>query len=129
MTTMRSRLLTLGVVLALVLTAGIAAAIDDDSSEKSADKGIPSFLQDGADLPPGLAKKLGDNTPPGLAKKLGDNTPPGQAKKDGEKKAPGLTKKDGEWMPPGLAKKGKIPPGHARKLGVGPTSGSETDED
>jgi hypothetical protein len=52
-----------------------------------------------------------------LAKKLGDNTPPGQAKKDGD------------WMPPGLAKQGKIPPGHARKLGVEPNPGTDPDTD
>ena len=67
-----------------------------------------------------LAKK--DTLPPGLAKKLDDNTPPGQAKKDGDWVPPGLAKKGEDWLPPGLAKQGKIPPGHAKRLGVEPTT-------
>jgi hypothetical protein len=66
--------------------------------------------------------------PPGLAKKLGDNTPPGQAKKDGAFVPPGLAMKGEDWLPPGLAEQGKIPPGHAKRLGVEPTTGTDTDD-
>ena len=111
--TMRNQVVTLGAMVALILVAGIVGALEN--SPDTDDTGVPAFLEEGADLPPGLAQK--DVLPPGLAKKLGDGTPPGQAKKSGDWTPPGQAKKGDGWMPPGLAQQEKVPPGHARKLG------------
>lgn len=123
MTTMRGRLITGGLVLVLIGGTAVALAQEDDpvesSEEADEDAGMPPFLTGDEEVPPGLAKR--DTLPPGLAKKLGDNTPPGQAKKDGDFIPPGQAKKGDDWLPPGLAKQGKIPPGHAKRLGVEPT--------
>lgn len=129
MTTMRGRLIAGGLVLVLISGTAVALAQQDDPVEESVEEGeeagLPPFLTGDQEMPPGLAKR--DVLPPGLAKKLGDNTPPGQAKKEGDFVPPGLAKKGEDWLPPGLAKQGKIPPGHAKRLGVEPTP--ETDGD
>lgn len=100
-------LATLGAAIALASSHG-GSDSGQSQSERPEGAGMPPFLTGDEEMPPGLAKR--DVLPPGLAKKLGDGTPPG------------LAKKEGDWMPPGLAKKGKIPPGHARRLGVEPTN-------
>jgi hypothetical protein len=117
---MRRSLVFVGVVLFSLVLVGVALADEHEAPESEDSSGIPLFLTGDKDLPPGLAKK--DTLPPGLAKKLDDNTPPGQAKKDGDWVPPGLAKKGEDWLPPGLAKQGKIPPGHAKRLGVEPTT-------
>jgi hypothetical protein len=111
-----------GAVLAAVLVAGAAVVVAAPGvpDEAAPGTGSPSFLDDPATYPPGIARhaeELGV-LPPGLEKKLaGDWVPPGQAKKDGDWIPPGHAKKDGDWIPPGHAKKDGdwIPPGHARK--------------
>jgi hypothetical protein len=118
--------------LALVLISGTAVAIAQEGNtaepaeETVEDEGLQPFLTGDEEMPPGLAKR--DVRPPGLAKKLGDNTPPGQAKKDGDFVPPGLAMKGEDWLPPGLAEQGKIPPGHVKRLGVEPTTGTDTDD-
>ena len=108
-----SRWWIVGVVVLLVAMLGAAVALagsHDSGQQDSArpeDAGMPPFLTGDKEMQPGLAKR--DALPPGLAKKEGDWVPPGLAKKGGDR------------MPPGLAKNGKIPPGHARRLGVEPT--------
>jgi hypothetical protein len=108
--------------LALVLISGTAVAIAQEGNtaepaeETVEDEGLQPFLTGDEEMPPGLAKKLGDNTPPG------------QAKKDGDFMPPGLAMKGEDWLPPGLAEQGKIPPGHAKRLGVEPTTGTDTDD-
>jgi hypothetical protein len=64
MNTMRNRLVTLGVAVLLALIAGIAWAQGDSetpekpgTTEDGGDvEGLPPFLEEGAELPPGLAK-------------------------------------------------------------------------
>lgn len=135
MTTMRGRWIAVGLSLVLVSGTAVALAQEDDPVEETEDVTeesgeeavLPPFLTGDQEMPPGLAKR--DVLPPGLAKKLGDNTPPGQAKQDGDFVPPGLAKKGEGWLPPGLSKQGKIPPGHARRLGVEPTPGTDDPED
>jgi hypothetical protein len=122
--TMRNRLITLGAFVALILAAGIVGALEN--SPDTEDTGVPGFLEEGADLPPGLAQK--DVLPPGLAKKIGDGVAPGQAKKSGSWTPPGQAKKGDDWLPPGLAQQEKVPPGHARRLGIEPTPSDDTGE-
>lgn len=128
-----------GVIAALVLL-GVAAALGAVLNEsRPDDAGLPPFLTGDQDLPtglaeqdelpPGLDKKLGDNTPPGLAKQEGDFTPPGLAKQEGDFTPPGLAQKGGDGLPQGLAEQGKIPPGHAKRLGVDPQPGDLDDDD
>jgi hypothetical protein len=129
---MRGRWVAVGLVVVLIFGTAVALAQEGNTNqpaEESVDEnaGLPPFLTGDQEMPPGLAKR--DTLPPGLAKKLGDNTPPGQAKKDGDFVPPGLAQKGEDWLPPGLAKQGKIPPGHAKRLGVDPTTGTDTDTD
>lgn len=124
MSTMRKLFTTLGALVALVLVAGMVAAQEGFSAPE--DNGLPGFLEDEVDLPPGLADR--DALPPGLAKKVGDGVAPGQAKQAGGWIPPGQAMKGDDWMPPGLAEQEKVPPGHARKLGIEPTPGDDTDE-
>lgn len=120
-------------VLALAVLFGTAVAIaqvgstPEEAEQAAADEGLPPFLTGGEEMPPGLAKR--DVPPPGLAKKLTDDIPPGQSEKDGGFVPPGLAEKGEGWLPPGLAKKGKIPPGHAKRLGVEPEPGTDPDDD
>ncbi len=129
MTTMRGRWIAAGLALVLISLTALAIAQEGDPPEQAEetveDEGLPPFLTGDQEMPPGLANR--DTLPPGLAKKLGDNTPPGQAKKDGDFVPPGLAMKGEDWLPPGLAKQGKIPPGHAKRLGVEPTTGTDDD--
>jgi hypothetical protein len=134
---------------AAVLLFGTAAVVAAPGApgEPSPGNGMPPFLAEGAELPPGLAAYAGAHDgmlPPGLQKKLdGEWLPPGQAKKlDGDWVPPGRAGRDGEsteageaedehippgqakgegWLPPGLAKKdGWLPPGLARKGWIPP---------
>jgi len=131
MITMGGRLIAVGLAVFLVAATAVALALEGDSNGAGESAGgeetaLAPFLTGDQDLPPGLAGR--EVLPPGLAKKLGDDTPPGLAKKDGDFPPPGLAKKGEDWLPPGLAKQAKIPPGHARRLGVEPTTGTGTDD-
>lgn len=106
MVTMSGRFTIFGLVAVVLLLAGAAAlgAVLDDSPDErrgegtSSDVGLPPFLENELDLPPGLQR---NGLPPGLAKKLeGPDTE--------------LSR---------LEKQGKVPPGHARRLGGGADPG------
>lgn len=120
---MRRILLFVGATLASLLLVGVALAQQDGPAGTDQDQGTPPFLVGDAVMPPGLADK--ETLPPGLDKKLEGNTPPGRAKETEDRIPPGIAKKGADWVPPGLAKQGKIPPGHAKRLGVEPTSDTD----
>lgn len=123
LTTMRGRVV-IGVVAAIVVVGASFAVAQQNNA---ADQGLPPFLTGDQDMPPGLTDR--EVLPPGLAKKLDDGTPPGQTMKEDDRVPPGLAAKGEGWLPPGLAKQAKIPPGHAKRLGVDPQPGSGSDDD
>ncbi len=122
-----SRWLSIAGVIAALALLGVAAALGAVLNESPPDDaGLPPFLTGDQDRPPGLANR---ELPPGLDKKLGDNTPPGLAKQEGEFTPPGLAQKGEGWLPQGLAEQGEIAPGHAKRLGVDPQPGEPGDDD
>lgn len=132
MITMRGRVVVGVLAAVVVLGVAVALALEDgvasDRSQTNEDEGLPPFLTGAQEMPPGLANR--DVLPPGLAKKLDeDATPPGLAMREGNWVPPGLAKKGEDWLPPGLAKQGKIPPGHAKRLGVDPQPGTGAEDD
>jgi hypothetical protein len=120
---MRRVVLMVGVTVVSLLVVGVALAQERDPAGPGDSPGMPPFLTGDAETPPGLADR--ETLPPGLAKKLEGNLAPGQAKKSGEWTPPGIAKKGADWLPPGLAKQDKIPPGHAKRLGVEPSPDTE----